>query len=143
MEYIKPELIELFGGEDQFMALPVLDISDRTYFTEYIDFIRYDDMTHPIMRGVDKYERAFVAFKLQFVTPTETKKITVVLFQRYSDASTWCTASNPCGAHDVLFDGLVIQHPKQYEMIQTLVNNKRLDTITNYYYHLTGDYVLG
>lgn len=81
------------------MKLPVLDIGDRKGSTDYIDFIKAEDMNYPIMRGLDCFNRAFVAFKVNIALKPGvddsfgTKvpgQIVGTFFRRYTDRSVWC-----------------------------------------------------
>src|SRR5579863_7522979 len=116
MEYLDTKIIEILGGMEKFLELPVYEL-DNTHFgplRDYIDFIRYRDVPHPIMRGIDKYNRNFIVLKLQLTETFDPDPdaegeepqihlITVVLFQRYTNESMWVTGSCPCGIYDFLF----------------------------------------
>ena len=71
--------------------LPVLDLKNRMGLTDYIDFLLPDDLSAPIMCGVDAYSRPFVAFKVQAqaqaqaVENREPYEIVGTFFQRFSD----------------------------------------------------------
>jgi hypothetical protein len=65
---------------------PKLDIGDRRGSTDYIDFIRVEELTSPVMSGVDCMNRKFIVFK------TENKFQT--FFQRYTDGVLWMGAGN-------------------------------------------------
>ena len=58
---------------------PVLDIKDRKGFSGYIDFIKMEEVTSPIMTGYDLYGRKFIVLKLI----SDGKIILQTLFQRY------------------------------------------------------------
>lgn len=57
------KMISLFGDEE-YAALPILDLGDREGATDYIDFIEPEEMTAPIMKGQDKSGRHFIALRL-------------------------------------------------------------------------------
>ncbi len=141
--YVDPDLLEIFGGEEKFLQLPVFD-PDNTELgplTDYIDFIKYDEVTAPIMRGIDKYRRTFIVFKFRFVQSDRVVKITEVLFQRYTNNSFWTSASNPPGIYSVMAaSGFEAEH---YERIKQVLTDGRINNIYNVYNDVHGDYILG
>lgn len=68
---------------DRFLDIPVIDIGQRCGFTDYIDFIDYDDMIEDICIGVDIHKRGFISLihKCGIMT----------LFQRYTDNKNYWT----------------------------------------------------
>jgi hypothetical protein len=64
--------------------LPVLDLGGRQGNTEYIDFIKTSDMSAPVMRYTDRFNRRGIALHLR-CTYGEWNDLEVVLapFQRY------------------------------------------------------------
>lgn len=67
--------------------LPILDLKGERGFTDYIDFIKAEDMDCPIMIGIDCYNRHFMAIK---VKTNNDKYIVGTFFQRYTnDSYTW------------------------------------------------------
>lgn len=83
------------GGSAAFNRLPVLDIGTRTGDTGYLDFLRVNDLPHPVMRGMDKLGRPFIALKLRSNLPKDRgREFVVTFFQRYTDDAgrwTWGT----------------------------------------------------
>jgi len=67
--------------------IPVLNIGNRQGSTDYIDFITYDEVTSPIMTGVDKFNRRFIVIKAEF--EGIDKKFMQTFFQRYTDGDRW------------------------------------------------------
>ncbi len=61
-------------------GLPQLDIGHRMGFTSYIDFLKVDEVTHPVMGGVDCYRRPFIVFKVK----VDGKLVMETIFQRYT-----------------------------------------------------------
>ena len=43
--------------------IPILNIGGRTGGTDYIDFIKYDEVVEPVMKGTDFYKRPFIVLK--------------------------------------------------------------------------------
>lgn len=60
---------------------PLLDIKNRKGATDYIDFITMEEVTSPIMWGVDRFIRHFIVLKLLI----DGKIILQTIFQRYND----------------------------------------------------------
>jgi hypothetical protein len=60
--------------------LPVLD-TDKTGSTGYIDFIRVEDMSHSVMKGIDVFGRPFLTLKVI----SSKGPMVGTFFQRYSD----------------------------------------------------------
>lgn len=69
--------MELYNLE----GIPILDIGRRVGQTDYIDFIKWDEVTEPVMKGIDVYGRHFIVIKVSIgdINLMET------YFQRYSD----------------------------------------------------------
>jgi hypothetical protein len=72
--------------------IPELDIGNRVGYTDYIDFIKAEDMKFPIMKGVDCFRRPFLAIKVnvKYVGSDEELKkerydLVGTIFQRYTD----------------------------------------------------------
>ena len=88
-----------------FTELPVLDLKDKIGSTDYIDFVKIEDMTHNIMKGVDFYRRKFVSIKYWITDTTEpinSYQAVGTFFQRYTDdPDTW--AYGTCYALNMLF----------------------------------------
>ncbi len=87
----KALLVEKLAFKD-FDTIPQLDLKGRMGATGYIDFLNPEEMSGPIMKGVDKFGRPFIALKMEL---TE-KPFIVTLFQRYvggerGDMWTWGT----------------------------------------------------
>lgn len=114
------KLIDAFGGLHEILKLPILEVHPR-YNRDYIDYIEYDEVFYPIMRGIDKSDRFFIIFKLQIHYPDKTQNITQVIFQRYSDQNIWTSSSNPPGLHDILGQG-----DQQYTNIKELILTGKL-----------------
>lgn len=134
-------ILDVFGGLEAYEKLPVLNL-DNSVFTalhDYVDFIKHSDMTSPIMRGIDKFNRHFVAFRLQFTHEDIRRNICCVLFQRYTDQNFWVGASNPPGQ----FDSFLYRTSKIYvDRIRTLIDHSRVMDVENTYYGVSGMYTL-
>lgn len=75
-----PSIYNAFGA-DRLNNLPILNLGDARGATDYIDFIRAEDMQFPIMIGKDCFARPFLAIK--FIINDSC--IVGTFFQRYSD----------------------------------------------------------
>lgn len=79
-------LSDALGGTTAVEALPLLDIGDKMGGTDYIDFIRCEDMSAPVMVGTDSFKRKFVAMRIH--VPIESGHSFVLTpFQRYTDSA--------------------------------------------------------
>lgn len=92
-----------------FRELPVFDLGKRGGHTDYIDFITVDEVTAPIMVGVDKFRRPFVI--LRVINNKTGKKSVHTIFQRYTDSiAPWC-----CGTcYDRIIDTCVRDTDREY-----------------------------
>jgi len=98
-----PKLIEALGGKEAFDALPVLDIGEETGRTGYLDFLKPEDVTAPIMRGVDSADRPFVTLRMQREFRGEMRTWVECLFRRYRTGGVWVTG----GGRRILAIGMV------------------------------------
>ena len=77
------QVIQLFGGAKAMVTYPRLAWSHRYRMsTSYIDGILPEDMTGPIMVGVDCWGRPFVSYRIVGLHSTP---VVETLFQRYCD----------------------------------------------------------
>jgi hypothetical protein len=94
-------MVQLFGDHGSpIWRLPILDLGNRRGITGYIDFLRPEEMTHPVMRFKDCQKRVGVALQLKGKSdevlqtgmgnyPIRDLRGVLVLFQRYRGKSTW------------------------------------------------------
>jgi hypothetical protein len=83
------EIISMFSFE-KMINFPILKFQDRFIgFTDYIDRIKAEDLSEPIMIGIDCYKRAFICIRTMKLK--KNNNITVdTIFQRYTnDKSYW------------------------------------------------------
>lgn len=80
--------IGLCNVKDWITLIPRLDIGDRMGWTDYIDFLKSEDLTFPLMWGYDKYGRLFLAVRYHVDNPTTecSKDRVTTVFQRYTDS---------------------------------------------------------
>lgn len=97
-EDIPDNIFDIFGGIKNYYQLPKLK-NFKYMARDYIDYIKYSDVTNMISRGIDPYNRNFICFKII----NNNTNITVVLFQRYTKSTSWTVASNPSGYYDWIF----------------------------------------
>lgn len=80
------EISSLFKN---YKDLPILHLEEPDPPHSYIDFIRPEQVTHPVMRGMDKHGRNFFVIKAMVGDELRCQ----VFFQRYaSEANTWAVA---------------------------------------------------
>jgi len=66
--------------------LPVFDIGERMGITDYLDFIREEEPSEKVMRGVDSYTRPFLIVKAEVLDSRgKIWSVFETFFQRYSD----------------------------------------------------------
>jgi hypothetical protein len=86
---------EAVGGSTAFHRLPILEIGNRTGATGYLDFLKIQDLPHPVMRGTDHAGRPFISVRLRSNRNQDRgQQFVVTFFQRYSDSGgrwTWGT----------------------------------------------------
>tara|TARA_B100000575_G_scaffold187123_1_gene150734 strand:+ start:66 stop:599 length:534 start_codon:yes stop_codon:yes gene_type:complete len=103
----------------KYLHLPILDIGNRVGQTDYIDFIKWDEVIHPVMRGRDIYSRHFIVIKMII----DNKKIMQTFFQRYTNGTKWMgcghatsllidTSGNGLNHYQVLFLDELISNGK-------------------------------
>lgn len=97
--------------------IPILDIGRRKGATDYIDFINYQEVNQPVMKGTDIYGRDFIVLK--FVIDNICGMQT--FFQRYSDSyNLWMG----CGPGDeILMNTIGGIKQIQAELIRNIINN--------------------
>ena len=75
--------------------IQVLNIYDRVGCMGYIDFIQINEVSAPLMRGIDQFNRPFftlcadIIYEDGSIIPTFT-----TIFQRYSDSNLWHAAGH-------------------------------------------------
>jgi hypothetical protein len=107
---------------------PILDIGQRCGDTDYIDFIKYDEVTEPVMHGVDKFNRKFVVIK--FLVDNK-HKLMQTFFQRYTDGYGWMG----CGHATInLLDTTGNMDRKEYQSIflQQIINGETVKLNENH-----------
>lgn len=82
----RAEIRENIGVQD-FANLPILDLKGRVGETGYIDFLEPADLSAPVMKGLDRVNRPFIAIKME--NKSNAKVFVMVLFQRYIEDNVW------------------------------------------------------
>jgi len=65
--------------------IPILDIGTKQGHTDYIDFLTWNEVTSPIMKGIDMFKRPFIVIKLII----DGRKLMETYFQRFTTISRW------------------------------------------------------
>lgn len=114
-----------------FNNFPKLYIGNRGGGTDYIDFIKWKEVTEPVMIGTDRYNRAFIVVK--FILNKETKKpikIIQTFFQRYSNDNLWMG----CGhATEHLIKTPGGMKYEQFRFLERIINGETLKLSNNIY----------
>lgn len=120
-----PRQIQLLGGYRALLDYPLLEWRDKFLgHTGYIDEIRPEDVSHPVMLGVDSYGRAFATIRTY--NPSRPSHIQLeTMFQRYSNnLTTWTVGTRTGGfiksTPHYLSRG-VIQHKLLEENMRNLI----------------------
>jgi len=96
-----------------------LYIGDRVGATQYIDFLSWEEVEEPVMKGYDVYGRKFFVIKMLVLN----QRIMQTFFMRYSDGIGWMG----CGhATKNLIDTSGCMSDIQIQLIQDIINNKKV-----------------
>ena len=99
-----------------------LSIGNRVGSTEYIDFIKWEEVTDPVMKGVDCFGRSFLVVKFLI---NDSEPIMQTFFQRYSHYnSNWMG----CGHATKLLFGVNIVSTIQSQFIEKIIQGEILET---------------
>ncbi len=82
----KAEIIENMGIQN-FERLPILDLKGRMGDTDYLDFLTPKELPEALMKGIDKYQRPFLAIKLK--DKRNDHVFVTTLFQRATNGEKW------------------------------------------------------
>jgi hypothetical protein len=64
----------------------ILDIKDKNGDTDYLDFIKYTDISSPVTIGKDKFNRSFFVIRANIIKADNSTESTLeTFFQRYTD----------------------------------------------------------
>lgn len=115
-------IISIFGFENM-INYPIIEFQDNFIgFTEYIDRIRPDDLSEPIMIGIDCYKRPFICIRTLQIR--DNIKSVDTLFQRYTnEKETW---SYGCCGNGFLFSSSIHNHVNKNNIKRILNNDKFL-----------------
>ena len=99
---------------EHLINVPILDIGNKVGHTEYIDFIPWDTVTSPVMKGTDIFGRKFFVIKMII----NDNKIMQTFFQRYSNGKLWMG----CGHATMnLIDTCGGMSNEQFELIANII----------------------
>ena len=101
--------------------LPILNIGDRMGVTGYLDFIKGEEITSPVMKGRDIYGRKFFVIKviINNIICMQT------FFQRYNDiVELWMGAS--VGGYNSLLETVGGMKYCQVELLKDIIEGKKV-----------------
>ena len=115
-------------SEDKLKKIPNLSIENQEGFTDYIDFIKWDDITRPVMKGIDVFNRPFFTMKLCLIIIDPgnnliAKYFPQTFFQRYTyDNNKWMST----GMQGLIFScgGM---NSSQFKMMEDLIDGKTVE----------------
>ena len=70
--------------------IPDYDVGNRNGQTDYIDYLKWDEITEPVMKGIDIFGRHFVVVKMKI----DNKLFMETYFQRYTNDSRWMSCGH-------------------------------------------------
>lgn len=94
----KAEIVENLGIQN-FGRLPILNLQGRMGYRNIIDFLIPEDLSAPIMKGLDRYGRPFLAIKL--MDRTHAHIFVATLLQEKLNEERW-TWHSPNGYENLL-----------------------------------------
>ena len=101
--------------------LPILNIGNRQGDTDYIDFIRPNQVEYPAMKGYDLFNRPFIVIKFYL----DYKHICVqTFFQRYSNNKMFWLSAGHFGQHLINTRTGITIH--QTELISKILNGQKV-----------------
>ncbi len=93
-------IINLLGGLDYLISLPILELQGQLTWRDYIDYLNPEDLSHSIMRGINN-QRPFIAFRYRVASEC----VVEVLHQRYTgDPTCWTCGTNSYSGHQIDFN---------------------------------------
>ena len=98
--------------------IQTLNVDNNEGYTGYIDFITLDKMLEPIMRGTDKYNRKFIAIKMNI----DNKQVFQTFFQRYSYSEEMWMGAGHYGWHLIATEGGM--NECQFKLIEDIIHDK-------------------
>lgn len=124
----RAQVVELLGLE-AFKKAPQLDLKGKIGPSNYIDFLDPKDLTSSIMKGQDKYGRAFISLKIQRTSNSQAQPATFVftIFERSSSSyyPVWCTGA----PRSITLTGVspTMIEKKDLEIIRQIIDGKSLE----------------
>ena len=70
--------------------IPDYDVGNRNGHTDYIDYLKWNEITEPVMKGIDIFGRHFVVVKMKI----DNKLFMETYFQRYTNDSRWMSCGH-------------------------------------------------
>ena len=119
--YIDMEWFPFVNRKD----IPVLDLKGRRGVTDYIDFLEFEDLKYPIMRGTDFADRKFIVIKSLVCKRPSFDTI----FQRYSD-DRYCWVNSGINCLINTCGGMKLE---SFKFIKKLVENGKATLTKNDY----------
>ena len=142
-------------GKEIMDNLPILDLKNRRGCTDYIDYIRSDEMPYNIMKGIDCYNRPFIAFKFKVTDKKnldDSSYAVGTFFQRYTD-DIYNLAFGTCYPLGLLYDKsrlnesdyIILENRIKLLMdnieINDIIYNNNIDDKT-FWLHGNGNYII-
>ena len=119
--------------------LPRININIKCGYTDYIDFLQWNEVTEPAMYGIDCYNREFIVVK--FIINKDSKnpiKLMQTFFQRYTNGYKWMG----CGhATDYLIFTIGGMNEFDFNFLNKILNGETVEIDNSVSSHFKGDKV--
>ena len=107
------------------LDVPILDIGLAGGHTDYIDFIKPDEITHRVMKGIDRHSRPFLVIKATGKLDTGDEiPLFQTFFQRYTDISYLWMGCGNYGKQ--LFDTCGGMKKHHFDALTKLINGETI-----------------
>ena len=101
-----------------FKQFPVIHVGQRNGPTDYIDYLSWNEVKHPVMVGTDKFKRHFIVVKMT----VDDKKVMQTFFQRYTNGTMWM----PCGHATDLLLNVTPMKEKDFKLVKDIIKGKKI-----------------
>ena len=104
-----------------FKLYPTFDVKNRNGVTDYIDYLRWNEIDHSVMVGVDKFRRKFMVVKMLV---NDDQKVMQTFFQRYTDGSGWMGCGHATSSN--LIDTIGGMTNEQFVLIKNILTGSNI-----------------
>lgn len=116
-----------------FDNFPTLYLNEKYNGRSYIDFIKFDEVEYPVMKGYDIHNRPFIVIKMKI----EDKILMQTFFKRYTDSDLYMGCGHATGN---LIDTSGGMTNNQFILLSNIIN-KNEPVITSYCNPIKKEYI--